>query len=129
MADPFAEEVVVVPARGVERWLTQRLSHRLGATDGRSDGVCAGVRLVSPRSLVAQLTGTERTDPWDPDRLAWPLLATIDEVVKEPWADPLARHLGADDDAPGRADQRQNRRYSVARRLAGLLSGYAVQRP
>ena len=30
-ADPFAEELVVVPARGVERWLTQRLSHRLGA--------------------------------------------------------------------------------------------------
>ena len=29
--DPFAEEVVVVPAKGVERWLTQRLSHRLGA--------------------------------------------------------------------------------------------------
>ena len=24
--DPFDEEVVVVPARGVERWLTQRLS-------------------------------------------------------------------------------------------------------
>ena len=30
LGDPFAEEVVVVPAKGVERWLTQRLSHRLG---------------------------------------------------------------------------------------------------
>ena len=30
LPDPFAREVVVVPARGVERWLTQRLSHRLG---------------------------------------------------------------------------------------------------
>ncbi|WP_156251427.1 exodeoxyribonuclease V subunit gamma [Pseudactinotalea terrae] len=132
MADPFAEEVVVVPARGVERWLTQRLSHRLGAAADRTDGVCAGVRLVSPRSLVAQLTGTERTDPWDPDRLAWPLLATIDEVVTEPWAATLATHLGAaeaDDGGPARAGQRQDRRYSVARRLAGLLSGYAVQRP
>ncbi len=131
MADPFAEELVVVPARGVERWLTQRLSHRLGSSEGRADGVCAGIRLVSPRSLVAQLTGTERTDPWDPDRLAWPLLATIDEVMAEPWASTLARHLGADaeDGGPGRSGQRQNRRYSVARRLAGLLSGYAVQRP
>ncbi len=128
MADPFAEEVVVVPARGVERWLTQRLSHRLGATDGRLDGVCAGVRLVSPRSLVAMLTGTERTDPWDPDRLVWPLLATIDEVLDEPWAATLARHLGAGT-TPGTADQRRGRRYSVARRLAGLLSSYAVQRP
>ena len=33
--DPFAEEVVVVPAKGVERWLTQRLSHRLGAGPAR----------------------------------------------------------------------------------------------
>lgn len=129
MADPFAEEVVVVPARGVERWLTQRLSHRLGAAQGRSDGVCAGVRFVSPRSLVALLTGTERTDPWDPDRLVWPLLATIDDALGEPWAHTLATHLGADGRDPARAAQRQDRRYSVARRLAGLLSSYAVQRP
>ncbi|HET7431833.1 MAG TPA: exodeoxyribonuclease V subunit gamma, partial [Nocardioides sp.] len=38
--DPFASEVVVVPARGVERWLAQRLSHRLGTGSGH-DGVCA----------------------------------------------------------------------------------------
>lgn len=30
-ADPFAQELVIVGAQGVERWLTQRLSHRLGA--------------------------------------------------------------------------------------------------
>ena len=30
--DPFATELVAVPARGVERWLAQRLSHRLGAS-------------------------------------------------------------------------------------------------
>ena len=135
LADPFAEEVVVVPARGVERWLTQRLSHRLGATPGRADGVCAGVRFVAPWSLVAQLTGTERTDPWDPDRLVWPLLATIDSSIAEPWAYTLAKHLGrggeatADDADATRAEQRRDRRYSLARRLAGLLAAYAVQRP
>ena len=30
----FAEELVVVPARGVERWLSQRLSHVLGRGAG-----------------------------------------------------------------------------------------------
>ena len=44
LADPFAQEVVVVPAKGVERWLTQRLAHRLGARPGGDDGVCAGVK-------------------------------------------------------------------------------------
>jgi len=131
-SDPFAEEVVVVPARGVERWLTQRLSHHLGASQGRSDGVCAGVRFTSPRSLVAMLTGTERTDPWDPDRLVWPMLATLDDVVDEPWALPLARHLGRvgnEGDTVAMLEQRRDRRYSLARRLAGLIAGYAVQRP
>ena len=29
--DPMTPEVVSVPTRGIERWLTQRLSARLGA--------------------------------------------------------------------------------------------------
>ena len=62
LEDPFAEEVVAAPAKGVERWLAQRLSHRLGATpsgpgEARSDGVCAGVRFLTPHSLVALVLG------------------------------------------------------------------------
>ena len=49
---PFAPEVICVPTRGMERWLTQRLSGRLGATPGGSDGVCANVEFPSPRRLV-----------------------------------------------------------------------------
>ncbi|HEY6932619.1 MAG TPA: exodeoxyribonuclease V subunit gamma [Marmoricola sp.] len=128
LPDPFAEEVVVVPAKGVERWLTQRLSHRLGAGPRGGDGVCAGVRFLNPRSLVAMLTGTEQDDPWDPDRFVWPLLEVIDEAIEEPWCRTLAAHLGAGRTGVER-ELRQGRRYSVARRLAGLFSSYAVQRP
>ena len=32
--DPFAPEVIAVPTRGMERWLTQRLSSALGAQAG-----------------------------------------------------------------------------------------------
>jgi len=128
LSDPFAEEVVVVPAKGVERWLTQRLSHRLGTGPRGGDGVCAGVRFLNPRSLVALLTGTERDDPWDPDRFVWPLLEVIDASLDEPWCTTLATHLGQ-----GRTgvelELRQGRRYAVARRLAGLFASYAVQRP
>jgi len=42
LSDPFASDLVLVPARGIERWLSQRLSHRLGLSVG-DDGVCAGV--------------------------------------------------------------------------------------
>ena len=93
-ADPFAVEIVVVPAKGVERWLTQRLSHRLGTSSSGGDGVCAGVRFLNPRSLVSMLLDRERDDPWDPDRLVWPLLSVIDDSLGEPWCTTLATHLG-----------------------------------
>lgn len=128
LADPFAEEVVVVPEKGVERWLAQRMSHRLGVGPRGGDGVCAGVRFLRPGSLVSLLLDRERDDPWSPDRLVWPLLETIDASLDEPWCADLARHLGhglTGDDA----DLRRDRRYSVARRLAGLFASYAVQRP
>ena len=32
LPDPFAPEVVAVPTRGMERWLTQRMSAGLGVT-------------------------------------------------------------------------------------------------
>lgn len=128
LEDPFATEVVVVPARGVERWLAQRLSHRLGAGPGRDDGVCAGVDLRSPGSLFAEVTGTRDEDPWAPEALTWPLLAAIDASLDEPWAALLAQHLGHG--MPGEeGDLRRGRRLAVARRLARLLAGYAIQRP
>ena len=125
LADPFAREVVVVPARGVERWLTQRLSHRLGVGPRAGDGVCAGVDFVTPTSLVSMLLDKDADDPWDPDRLAWPLLDVIDSVMGEPGFDDLTRHLGGGDPD----DERSTRRYAVARRLAGLFGSYATQRP
>src|ERR1700747_2643085 len=66
LPDPFGEELVLVPAQGVERWLSQRLSNRLG--------VCAAVQFRNPRSLIAEITGTQDDDPWSPDAMVWPLL-------------------------------------------------------
>ena len=50
-ADPFAQEVVAVPTRGIERWLTQRIAAEL-ADRTSGDGVCANVEFPSPRRLV-----------------------------------------------------------------------------
>jgi exodeoxyribonuclease V gamma subunit len=126
-ADPFAEDLVMVPARGVERWLSQRLSHILGRGSG-ADGVCAGVSFRSPASLIAEITGTRDHDPWSPDAMTWPLLEVIDTHLDEPWCHTLAVHLGrfaADEEK----ELRQGRRYAVTRRLAGLFASYARQRP
>lgn len=145
MPDPFASELVLVSARGMERWLSQQLSHMLGcgwtavSRDGApsTDGVCAGIEFRSPTSLLAELAGASTDparDPWDPDAMVWPLLGAIDDAVDGPaacgWATTLAAHLGRTD--LGDADERElrsGRRYAVARRLAGLFASYAKARP
>jgi exodeoxyribonuclease V gamma subunit len=127
LPDPFTEELVLVPARGVERWLSQRLSHILGRGAG-TDGVCAGIRFRSPHSLIAEITGTTHPDTWAPDATVWPLLEVIDESLDEPWCRTLATHLGHFEDGEEK-ELRRGRRYAVARRLAGLFASYAAQRP
>ncbi len=128
LPDVFEQELVIVPAKGIERWLSQQLSHRLGHAPARDDGVCAGVRFRSPHSLISELTGARKHDPWAPDALVWPLLSVVDASAGEPWCAALSAHLGhGQPDEDG--DLRRGRRYSVARRLAGLFASYAVQRP
>ncbi|MGH3330607.1 MAG: exodeoxyribonuclease V subunit gamma, partial [Nocardioidaceae bacterium] len=65
---------------------------------------------------------------WDPDRMVWPLLDVIDDAMGEQWCATLAAHLGFGVDGD-EGELRRSRRYSVARRLAGLFASYAVQRP
>ena len=85
----------------------------------------------SPRSLIAELTGTTESDPWSPDAMTWPLLEVIDRSMDEPWCATLAPHLGHVDDGlnTAEAELRRGRRYAVARRIAGLFASYAAQRP
>ncbi len=130
--DPFAREVVAVPTRGVERWLTQRLSAQLGTSPGRADGVCANVDFPSPRRLtgdaVAGAAGIDpATDPWLAERVMWPLLEVVDDALHEPWLQLLAVHLGAGSDAPEAT--RRARRLSAVRHIAELFDRYALHRP
>lgn len=129
-ADPFASDLVAVPTPGIERFISQGLGLTLGATHGRSDGVCANVEFPSPGAVVnrviSQTSGIEpREDPWLPHRAVWPLLAVIDSSAQESWCEPLARHLGLLESDP----LRRNRRFAVASRLAALFAAYSSQRP
>ena len=127
LPDPFAEELVLVPARGVERWLSQRLSHVLGTGHARRRGLRGGRvpqpgladrrdhrhgrrrPLVTRRHDVAAAGGDRRQ----------PRRAVVPHPRNSPR--PLRNRRGAGA-APGR-------RYAVARRLAGLFASYARQRP
>ncbi len=133
-ADPLAPEVVAVPARGVERWLTQRLSHHLGAraspgAGSAGDGVCANVSFPAPSNLVAAAvaagTGVAAADdPWVSNRLVWSVLHVLDACAGEPWSAVLTRHL----EAAGAAGS-TSRRMAAAQHLTGLFTEYGEQRP
>jgi exodeoxyribonuclease V gamma subunit len=132
LTDPFESEVVAVPTRGVERWLTQRLSAVLGTSPGRTDGVCANIefpfpgRLVSTAMAAASGVGWE-SDPWLPERSVWPLLEVVEACLQQDWLAPLAAHLGrAGTDADASAGAR---RLSSVRHIADLYDHYAVHRP
>jgi exodeoxyribonuclease V gamma subunit len=134
LSDPITPEVIAVPTRGVERWLTQRLSHRLGASAGTADGVCANISFPFPGYLVAQaMAGASDVDPdedpWRPERCVWTLIELIDQHGEDPRLAPLTAHLRAatPDDRLGQAGPL--RRFASARHVADLYDHYAVHRP
>jgi exodeoxyribonuclease V gamma subunit len=128
LADPIQAEIVSVPTRGVERWITQRLSHVLGAGDDGAGGICANVDFPFPGVLVgqavAQATGVDPSgDPWAPERAVWPLIEIIDGRPDDPELSEIQQHLAAcTPDGPPR-------RYALARHLADLFDRYGVHRP
>lgn len=139
MPDPFAPELIAVPARGVERWLTQQLSLELGTSTAQSgDGIAANIEFPSPAALVddiiTQVSGIASSrrsddDPWSPGRMLWTLLSVIDQAVDDPECAILARHLGHSSTGDGNPGFRIGRRYGTAEHLTQLFRGYATHRP
>ncbi len=128
LEDPMVPEVVSVPTRGIERWLTQRLSAHLGASPGRQDGVCANVDFPFPGTVVngalARAAGTDAdTDPWLPQRAVWPLLEVVEAHFDDPWLTPLAQHIRNSETV------HESKRFSSIRHVADLFDRYAVHRP
>ena len=132
LENEFASEVVAVPTRGMERWLSQRMSTVLGASPGRADGICAGVLFPSPHGLltdaVAAASGVDpEQDPWLPERADVAAARGRRACIDEPWLAMLAAYLGREPAAPDPV--RHARRLSVVRHLARLYDLYALHRP
>ncbi|HST85083.1 MAG TPA: exodeoxyribonuclease V subunit gamma [Kineosporiaceae bacterium] len=129
LADPFTAEVIAVPAKGVERWLSQQLSSVLGTGPAGAEGVSANLAFPSPDRLVAQaiqaVAGRNPDDdPWAAARVLWTTLAVVDDCVQEPWCGVLAAHLGT-----GHDDHRRGRRWATAAMLANRFTAYGAERP
>ena len=123
----FESEVVAVPSRGIERWLTQRIASGL-AERGVTDGICANVDFPSPASVVRQALEAvpelaRSVRAWDGAGIVSHLLDVIDARLDEPWMQVLARYL--DEDRGGSPDNR----LAAATKIGTLFSKYARRRP
>ncbi len=129
-ADPFAPEVVAVPTRGIERWLTQRIASEL-ADRTSGDGICANVGFPSPYRLVREVLRAvpelaSALDAWEGPALTRTVVSVVDDHLDEPWMWLLARFI----DAPNAVDTLGNsQRLRAARKIAGLFTRYARRRP
>ncbi len=122
-SDPFAADTVAVPAKGVERWISQRLSHHLGAQDG--DGVCARVDFPSPAVVLDEALAAvssehaTATEAWAPEAATWPLVDVLDALPRAPVFAPLHHYLRGG----------PSRRYALAAKVARLFDAYGRDRP
>ena len=66
LADPMIAESIVVPSRGMERWLSQRLSHTLGSSSPNG-GICANVIFPFPTKIARQALDLALVEEPDPD--------------------------------------------------------------
>ncbi|MFV2038781.1 MAG: exodeoxyribonuclease V subunit gamma [Acidimicrobiales bacterium] len=126
--DLFTPEVVAVPTRGIERWLTQRIASDL-ARRGASDGICANIEFPSPRQLiravlieVPELAASARA--WEGATLAGHAVNAIDSNLSQPWMRLLARYL-----EPADGELISQNRLWAAQKVARLFTTYGRRRP
>jgi len=122
--DPFTPELIAVPTRGIERWITQRTATELAAR-GVGDGICANIGFPSPSRLVrdtllAVPALAASVVAWDGPALTGHVLAAIDSHIAEPWMRLIQRYIEAD---------HTSNRLTAATKIAHLFSTYARRRP
>jgi exodeoxyribonuclease V gamma subunit len=152
LPDPFTPEVVAVPTAGIERWVTQELSLRLGTStdttagptgdttgadairgdatgevpgDGDpTDGVCANIAFPFPGKLIADALEAAEGLPEAGD--PWSPDRLVWHVVSLFAARPDPQLWGP---ARSHLAADDGRRYQAARHVAELFDRYAVHRP
>lgn len=125
LSDPFAREIVAVPAKVWSAGSTSSfppdwaLRRSLAGWHRCQHQFPSPIRLVADVLAVVSGVGADN-DPWAPTRLVWTVLGAIDDSIDEPWCGVLAKHhrgLGV------------GRRFASASHITDLFSSYAAQRP
>lgn len=110
---PFSPETIVVSSQGMERWLSQELSLRLG--------ILANARFPFPRAFIDELLSPLGDNDFSREELTWAIATLLPELSKGPGADAIAGYLGQDGSDLALLD--------LARQVADAFDQYVVYRP
>lgn len=118
LTSPLTPEVIVVQSKGMQRWLAMELSRRFG--------VWGNCDYPFPNDMVwrlfrASLPQVPDAAPFDPDLMAWKIMAILPSLLeREPFA-PLKRYLDNDRDGL--------KLFQLAVKIADTLDQYTLFRP
>ncbi len=119
--DPFTSEIIAVPTRGIERWLTQRIALELADVAG---GIAANIEFPSPQEFIRHMIGqlpelSASFETWEGPAFRAAVMAVIDDELHQPWMVVLRRHLAATTSS----------RMAAAAKISRLFVSYARRRP
>ncbi len=129
LPDPVVAEVIAVPTRGIDRWLTQRIASTL-AERSIGDGIAANIDFPFPHGFVtdvlSQIPATAGSlEAWSDRAVVSHLERIIDEHHDDDWMWLIVRFVeGPDGDASDGAQ-----RLRAAQKIGRLFSSYARYRP
>lgn len=109
--NPLAEEWLIVPAQGLQLWLTLQIARRLG--------ICSGIRWLRPLEALRGLLGTAGLPAATPGDVFWQLLPQLQHLPEDPVFEPIREFLGGG----------SRREAELALRLAELFQNYSLYRP
>ncbi len=121
--DPFAAELIAVPTRGIERWLTQQIAVGF-AVRGIGDGISANIDFPSPARLVREVLLAvpdlaAAVAAYEGPALTGHILDAIDQYVDEPWLRLVARYI----------EPAAGNRLAAAAKITPLFGTYGRRRP
>ena len=118
LASPFDREIILVQSKGMERWLSMRLSTLLG--------VCANVDFPFPNTFVYDiyqkvLPALPDESPLDPPFSTWRILGTLTRFLDTPGFEVIGNYLRE----PGHT----LKALQLSQRIGETFNQYVIYRP
>lgn len=120
LADPFQEEVIIVPSVAMQRWINQQLALQ--------HGIAANIHYPLPAAWIWSLAArtnpdvlSNGEDPLSRDSAAWRIFALLPTLLEQQEFQELQRYLHRDETGV--------KRWQLAQRLADIYDRYQYYRP